>query len=266
MKTIKSGYTGNEVRLLADSLKRNGYPADSATTFTEGMKQSVIKFQAANRLETDGIVGYRSWEQLMFTGRAATPKLTDDDFKLLGLLLDCEPAALKAVQKVETGGRGGFFAPGKPAILFEGHIFWSQLKKKGIDPNKFVAGNGNILYPKWEKGHYKGGMGEYERLEQARKINREAADASASWGMFQIMGFNHAACGERSVESFVEAMHESERKQLLLFGRFIRQAKMVPALQAKNWAAFAKLYNGPAYAQNKYDAKLAAAYAEFSHR
>nr|WP_302421955.1 N-acetylmuramidase domain-containing protein [Bacteroides intestinalis] len=30
----------------------------------------------------------------------------------------------------------------KPAILFEGHIFWSQLKKRGINPAEYVAGNG----------------------------------------------------------------------------------------------------------------------------
>lgn len=56
-----------------------------------------------------------------------------------------------------------------------------------------MAGNENILYPKWEKGHYKGGFRQYERLEQARRINHEAADASASWGMFQVMGLNYAA-------------------------------------------------------------------------
>ena len=133
-------------------------------------------------------------------------RLIDEDFTQVAELLGCEPAALKAVQQVETGGRGGFFSPGRPAILFEGHIFWTQLKKRGSNPEDYVKGNENILYPKWEKGHYKGGIGEYDRLEQARKINREAADASASWGMFQIMGFNYAACGEESIESFVRSM------------------------------------------------------------
>jgi hypothetical protein len=107
-------------------------------------------------------------------------------------------------------------------------------------------------------------MGEYNRLEQARRIHREAADASASWGMFQIMGFNFALCGERSVESFVKAMCESERKQLILSGRFIRQSGMLSALRTKNWAEFAKRYNGPAYALNRYDEKLAMAYAKFA--
>lgn len=192
-------------------------------------------------------------------------RLIDEDFTQLAELLGCEPAALKAVQQVETGGRGGFFSPGRPAILFEGHIFWTQLKKRGSNPEDYVKGNENILYPKWEKGHYKGGIGEYDRLEQARKINREAADASASWGMFQIMGFNYAACGEESIESFVRSMCESEFKQLLLTANFIKKnSQMLQALQARDWAVFAKCYNGPAYAQNRYDVKLEAAYQKYS--
>mgnify|MGYP002899589203 FL=1 len=192
-------------------------------------------------------------------------RLIDEDFTQVAELLGCEPAALKAVQQVETGGRGGFFSPGRPAILFEGHIFWTQLKKRGSNPDDYVKGNENILYPKWEKGHYKGGIGEYDRLEQARKINREAADASASWGMFQIMGFNYAACGEESIESFVRSMCESEFKQLLLTANFIKKnSQMLQALQARDWAVFAKCYNGPAYAQNRYDVKLEAAYQKYS--
>ena len=192
-------------------------------------------------------------------------RLIDEDFTQVAELLGCEPAALKAVQQVETGGRGGFFSPGRPAILFEGHTFWTQVKKRGSNPEDYVKGNENILYPKWEKGHYKGGIGEYDRLEQARKINREAADASASWGMFQIMGFNYAACGEESIESFVRSMCESEFKQLLLTANFIKKnSQMLQALQARDWAVFAKCYNGPAYAQNRYDVKLEAAYQKYS--
>ncbi len=263
MKTIKLGYEGDETALLQQALVLDGYPVAKSRIFTQEIKEAVVHFQKKCHLDADGIVGYRTWEALLLIGHKADGQLTEEDFKLVARLLDCEIAALKAVQKVETGGKGGFFAPGKPAILFEGHIFWSQLKKKGITPESYVAGNEHILYPKWEKGHYKGGIGEYDRLEQARKIDREAADASASWGMFQFMGFNYAACGESSVESFVNAMCESELKQLVLSARFIKQAGMLPALHAKDWAEFAKRYNGPAYAQNNYDKKLAEAYQKF---
>ena len=260
MKTIKLGYEGDEVVFLCQALVRGGYLVAESRVFTKEVKDAVIDFQKKHQLDADGIVGYRSWEALLFIGHEAGEQLSEEDFVLVARLLDCELAALKAVQRVETGGKGGFFAPGKPAILFEGHIFWSQLKKRGISPESLVAGNENILYPKWEKGHYKGGLREYERLEQARRINHEAADASASWGMFQVMGLNYAACGERSVESFVNAMCESGLKQLMLSARFIKQAGMLPALQNKNWAEFARRYNGPAYAQNRYDEKLAEAY------
>ena len=181
------------------------------------------------------------------------------------MLLDCEPAALKAVKKVETGDKGGFLPSGRPTILFEGHIFWQQLRTRGIDPQRFTSSNEDILYPKWTKAHYKGGEAEYERLLRARHINEDAANASASWGMFQIMGFNHAACGEPSVASFVSSMCQSECRQLLLSVRFIRENRsMLAALQKKDWKAFARLYNGPAYAQNRYDEKLSTAYSSFN--
>lgn len=190
-------------------------------------------------------------------------RLTNNDFIEVAKTLNCEVAALKAVQQVETGGRGGFFANGKPAILFEGHIFWRELKKRGIEPQEHVKGNEDILYPKWEKGHYKGGVAEYERLEKARQINKEAADASASWGMFQIMGFNYASCGVDSVKTFVEMMEENERKQLELTAKFIKNNGMLPALQKKDWETFARKYNGPGYAQNKYDEKLQSFYLKY---
>jgi hypothetical protein len=38
---------------------------------------------------------------------------------------------------------------------------------------------------------------------------------------------------------------------------------MLAALQKKDWKAFARLYNGPAYAQNRYDEKLCNAYSSF---
>lgn len=42
---------------------------------------------------------------------------------------------------------------------------------------------------------------------------------------------------------------------------FIKQSKVMhTALQNKDWATFAKCYNGPLYAKNQYDTKLATAY------
>lgn len=266
MRTVKFLFEGEENIFLHQLLVQAGYSVEKSFVFTEEMKEAVIDFQKKNNLKADGIVGYDTWEALMFANHQSKEMLTEEEYELVAKLLDCEVASVKAVQKVETSGRGGFFAPGKPAILFEGHIFWSQLKKRGINPESHVAGNENILYPKWEKGHYIGGIREYDRLEQARKINREAADSSASWGMFQIMGFNYAACGQPDVETFVNAMCKSEVSQLLLSARFIKKAGMLGALQQKDWAEFAKRYNGPSYAMNCYDKKLEEAYRLYVNR
>ena len=35
------------------------------------------------------------------------------------------------------------------------------------------------------------------------------------------------------------------------------------ALKDKDWSTFAKLYNGPEYAKNKYDSKLSSAYLKY---
>ena len=256
MKTIKYQSTGEEVRLLRSLLG-----LAESQEFDVETNDRVIDFQKSHGLVADGIVGYRTWEALLFQGEKPMRGISEEDFMKAARLLDCEPEALKAVQMVETGGRGGFFGNDKPAILFEGHVFWKQLKAQGIDPLSVVKGNEDIVYEKWTKSHYKGGVKEYDRLERARKINRDAADASASWGMFQIMGLNNKACGEKTVSGFVEAMCRSEIDQLLLSARFIHGNKvMLDALQKKNWAAFAKAYNGPAYAQNQYDVKMANAY------
>lgn len=190
--------------------------------------------------------------------------LTENDFQRVADWLGVEVAVVKAVQAVETGGRGGFVAPGRPAILFEGHIFWRELKKRGFDPERYVAGNENILYPKWEKRYYCGGIREYERLEKAREIHKEAADASTSWGMFQVMGFNYAMCGYGSVEEMVKDMCAGEDKQLEAFARFVKFAKLQSCLEQKDWAGFARKYNGPEYAQNCYDKKLEEAYRRFA--
>lgn len=264
MDTIKINSKGLSVERLQALLPLYGFSVQATGVFDDSTHEAVVNFQKRFGLDADGIVGYRSWEALLFSNRAEDKNLTENDFKLAAQLLDVETAALKAVKEVESGRNGGFLPSGRPAILFEGHIFWSQLKKKGINPETYVKGNENILYPKWDKSHYKSGEAEYDRLNQARNINREAAEASASWGMFQIMGFNHAACGERTVAGFVEMMGKSELHQLLLSARFIKSAGMLPALRQKNWAEFARLYNGPRYAENRYDAKLQKAYMSFS--
>jgi len=192
-------------------------------------------------------------------------KLDDEIIEETANKLGIEPAALKAVTKVESSG-SGFLANGKPKILFEGHIFWRELKKLDIDPMQFALANPDILYKKWTKEHYKGGKAEFERLEKAKLINNEAALSSASWGLFQIMGFNYKVAGYKNVVDFVEAQHKSEGEHLNAFCNYIKSRKLIPHLQNLEWAEFARKYNGPGYKKNKYDTRLQRAYENFKEQ
>lgn len=203
-------------------------------------------------------------------------KLCENDFIKAANLLGCEVAAIKAVITVETGNRGGFLLnkdinplsenpndySDYPVILFEGHIFYKQLKNKGIDPEKFTnTDTVDILYKSWTKAYYGSKWKEYDRLDRACQIDNEAALLSCSYGLGQIMGFNYKSCGYNSIFDFTEAMGESEGKQLLAFCNFIKSnKKLLDSLRVKDWKIFAYNYNGPEYNKNSYDKKLEQAY------
>ena len=115
----------------------------------------------------------------------------------------------------------------------------------------------------WDRSKYYGGDKEYIRLKQAQSINESIANQSASWGLFQIMGFNYKAAGYNDIDTFVDEMYYSEHLQFQAGCNFIASnAGIINALRKKDWTTFARLYNGPAYAQNNYHNKLAAAYRQ----
>lgn len=265
MKLLKFGAKGSDVKALQECLKKYGYLRSIDGIFGENTLDSVKKFQSEYNLTPDGIVGFNTWDALLFNyDTSYGSKLTELDFKKAAYILSCDVACIKAVQEVETGGKGGFFEPNLPSILFEGHIFWSELKKLGINPETKIKGNEDILYKTWTKSHYLGGIKEYSRLNKAREINNQAADSSTSWGMFQIMGNNYKLCGCQDVCHFVNLMSINEGQQLRLFIRFIYNSKLGKYIQKKQWTEFAKRYNGPGYKQNQYDIKLSKACSKYS--
>jgi len=97
MKTIKIANEGYEVLYLKEQLARLNYPVTENSLFDETTQEAVIAFQKEKGLTADGIVGFHTWEQLLFTGRNNNQKLTEEDFKLVAHLLDIETACIKAV-------------------------------------------------------------------------------------------------------------------------------------------------------------------------
>ena len=269
MKTIQKGSCGDAVVYLQKILKEK-YPTPTDGIFGQQTYLAVCMFQKDAGLPVDGIVGKNTWEALLADMADANespkqlPKVESLAFEQAAISLSVEVAAIKAVHEVESGGRSGFLRDGRPIILFEGHIFWNELKKRGIHPEKYSSEYKDILFPKWNKSSYFGGAAEHDRLEKAGKINEDAALCSASWGMFQIMDFNHKLCGFGTVQEYVQAINQSANNHLASFVQFLENTGLAKALKELDWETFARKYNGPGYKQNDYDTKLQAAYLKYT--
>ncbi len=191
-----------------------------------------------------------------FVGEART--LTEADFERAAANVGCDVAAIKAVSEVESRG-GGFLRDKRPKILFEAHIF-SRMTDHAFDRK-----HKNISSRRWNRALYgAGGAHQYKRLGEAIALDRNAALGSASWGMFQIMGFNSELCGFASISSFVTAMMESEGRHLDAMTRFVKRRRLDDELRNHDWAGFAFGYNGSGFQENRYDEKLAKAWQKHS--
>lgn len=162
---------------------------------------------------------------------------------------------LWAILAVETRGCG-FLPDRRPMILFERHIF---SKETG---GRFNISHPDISNPSWG-GYGQGGAAQYHRLSRAIALDRKAALRSTSWGIGQIMGFNAENAGYGNVDEMVKAMTVSENEHLKALKDEILHNKLDAALRCHNWANFARGYNGPAYAENKYDTRLASTYQKY---
>ncbi len=180
--------------------------------------------------------------------------LNDEGMDRVCNTLNVTDAEVWAVLTVETRGFG-YFEDRRPQILFERHIFHR------LTEGRYGEKNGDISSSK--SGGYIGGSAEYERLEKAMNLDQEKALESTSWGIAQIMGFNHEKAGFKSVETMVMDMVQDENAQLLAMANFINNSNLSGALRRRNWASFARGYNGQNYKRNEYDTRLAAAYAKY---
>ncbi|AQS46558.1 hypothetical protein BMG03_01125 [Thioclava nitratireducens] len=193
---------------------------------------------------------------MQFTGKAL--RLADIDLPRIGALIGVGEDEIHAVLDVETSG-SGFDHHGRPKMLFEPHVFWKEL---GPGAKRDRAVREGLAYRQWGEQGYPGDS--YPRLVRAMKIDAEAALRSASWGLGQIMGFNHEAAGYNTAREMVEAFTESEANQLDGMVDFIKATHLDDELRNHEWAAFARGYNGPGYARHGYHKRLAAAYGRWA--
>jgi hypothetical protein len=169
-------------------------------------------------------------------------KLTDGGIAKLAKEFGYDVAAIKAVIDVESGGSGFDSRTGKIIIQFEPHIFKRY--------TKVVIDNGVEHQAE-----------EWKAFNQAWKIDPEATMLSTSFGLPQVMGFNHKTAGYKTVGEMVDAFKTGEEEQVRGMLNFIKSnRKLNSAIKNKDWRTFAYYYNGPKYQINRYDVKLSRAY------
>jgi hypothetical protein len=175
-----------------------------------------------------------------------------------------DAAYIWTVVEVETASvtQGfGFRLDRRPQILFERHKF-----------REFTGGRFNAEAPdiSGPAGSYGTVAQQYTRLEKALALCErdglgvEPALRAASWGMGQVMGFNHGGVGFASAADMAQAMKTGEDAQLAAMAKFLIANNLVDALANKDWVSFARRYNGPRYWENQYDVKLAEQYQRFA--
>lgn len=194
-------------------------------------------------------------------------RLTEDDYREVAEELGVEIAAIKAVVDIEAGRtHQGFWSEGKPIINFDLTVFRQAARRHGVNLSKYTRSH-SVVFNRPNSARYGGRQAAVQaRLDAARSIHDVAGIEGTFWGMFQIGGFNWKKCGTESPAEFVRLMSRSERDQLELFAKFITSAGLLKHLRNKNWAAFARGYNGNSYAARGYHTRLASAYARHKRK
>lgn len=193
--------------------------------------------------------------------------LTDDDYAEVARELGLETEIIKAVVEVETGRtRSGFHNDGQPLINFDLTLFNNRAARHGVNMTAARARHPEVFERPNALRYGSQQAAQHARLSGAMDIDSVAAIDATFWGMFQIGGFNYKLAGASSRRDFVEKVSRSEYDQLVLFANFIKNTGMLKHLKSKNWAAFAKMYNGPGYASRGYHTKMAAEYRKLKQQ
>ena len=180
--------------------------------------------------------------------------LTATDVQRAATRLKVTDAHIWTVWDVESSGNP--FIDGRPTILFEPHIF------SKLTGGRYDRSHPHLSYKSWNAKKYpKTQKGRYDQLCEAACLDPGAAFASASYGAFQVLGNNWKSLGYTSSWDFAFQQSNTVGDHLDAFARFVEVNRLDDELRAENWAAFARGYNGTAYAKNKYDVRLAQRFA-----
>jgi hypothetical protein len=188
-----------------------------------------------------------------------TPQVRNE-IEAVAAWIGVEAAALLAIAEVESAGRVFAEVDGRtePLIRFEGHYFDRRLPAA----KRAAARAAGLADPK--AGAVKNPASQAARwvlLAKAAAIDHKAAHESVSWGLGQVMGSHWEWLGYENIDALVAEARSGAGGQTALMARYIDKAGLAPAIRRRDWAAFARGYNGPDFERLGYDRKIAKAYA-----
>lgn len=197
--------------------------------------------------------------------------LTKDQITEIASSVELDYAILMTFISIESGG-SGFNTDGKIIIQFEptwfnryltqfkiAHTFSHAIDEHGNEQYIIQVGNKVI------RNGVEGQTAEWKAFDTAFYINAHAAMLSTSIGLMQIMGFNYADMGYKSVDEMWDDFKKGEYQQVAGGARFIKNNhSLYTALKNKDWGKVAYYYNGPNYKKYHYDEKLAHNYNIYS--
>ena len=186
-------------------------------------------------------------------------RLTKSQIRALAKSSKIEPAILKAIMKIESGGKG-FHKNGTVRITFHGHVFYQLLKDAGLKPETLRKGNKDILYKKYKTKYNKGRKSTLKRLRKAMEIDKSSALKACSYGLFQLMGSSYKEAGFKSIKAFAKAHKSSEKAQVKAFLKAAKSQKTLKDLQNKDWEAFTNKFVTSEIGPKEYAKKLAKTY------
>lgn len=178
-----------------------------------------------------------------------------DDYRYAQERLEARASMTAATAHVESLQQP-FSEAGDPIARIEKHVWnrhaFNDRARKEIGAIKVL--NPADQAKRWENFNY------------LFSVDPLAAVKSTSFGAFQIMGFNHAACGFEDPLAFLDGMQAGAGAQTLAFCRFIEASPALHgAMKRRDFPTYARHYNGKGYERNKYDIKIRTAERRFAN-
>jgi N-acetylmuramidase-like protein len=240
-------------------------PETARQARASGFLKDVAELRTAPLAPTSPIAIGRGWP----APRRAAARLYNRLGGLMGVIatrLGVELPATLAVWRVESGG--AVHTPGRAIIRFENHLLfklWGRQNTAVYDQHFRYGGRGGQPGRIWENHQFRadpqaafvtmhraGNQGdEYRALQLAIRLAGEAiALQCISIGGPQILIASYRDIGYATPKQMYDAFQASERWHVIGFFDFCRTKRapavgqLIASLRGRNWADFAKYYNG----------------------